>query len=50
MNRSNDELIGYMLRDPQAALSRPGAKFNSWRNQMNDRIEQLKNEARIDLQ
>ncbi len=47
--RPDNELIGYMLRDPQAALMRPAQKFNSWRNQIPPRIQELQNEARGDL-
>jgi len=47
--RPDDELIDYILRDPQASLLRPAQKFNSWRIQIPSRIQELQNEARGDL-
>src|SRR5208283_1959228 len=47
--RPDNELVGYILHDPQAALQRPAQKFNSWRNQVPSRVQELQNEARGDL-
>lgn len=47
--KPDDELINYILRDPQASFSRPSQKFNSWRSQIPNRILELQNEAREDL-
>jgi hypothetical protein len=47
--RPDNELVGYILQEPQAELIRIAQKFNSWRNQMPSRIQELQNEARGDL-